>query len=790
LAAMRAGADPSSLSELSYKASQELEMNPILQSDKELRMFCLIVKGELDGEVSSAAMRQDWSEVSELAQELGNAKWQYRAQGQLGFADFYDGDLSGAQKNVAQALLGATAIKDVGGQIFYLSATAQGLVSQAMNDEGIQYADRAIALAESTPDAGYPIIAEKARLIALVNTGKADIAKTELKKALARAEAEKSYGQMADLNQTASQIARLQNDIPGAVVYLTEALHDAILVDARKVIPAYQSDLSDLYRVTGNLPKAEALANEAATSVQRFGFIPLMPRFLNVLAGIQIDEQKYHEADETLDKAAAIQDMMIGNAESPLGKTALVKGAGDLYAKHFALIAEHTHDLPKAFSVVEQARGRVMRDLLVSGATASRDSVVTENKIAELRLKLMAADSNQAIQQLRDSIFLLEQSRSINPEISIVRTGEHEEVSLARVQSNLSDSEALLEYVMDDPASYCLVVTHSSYKVVTLAGASTIAPAVSRYLREVRAKRPGRNEATDLYRLLLERIPEASTRKQLVIIRDGQLHLIPFDALSNRTGHYVIESQSVVYSPSATSFFLLRTAGRRARVNPGVLAVGGVPYGQSGLKQSVITRGLGEAGLSDLPNSEEEARVAVESLPSRFNRLLIGTEATEAAFKKASNHRVVHLAVHAVVNETRPGDAALVFLSDPRNGEDGFLGPSEIVQRPLNADVVILSACDTAVGPVEGEEGISTIFRAFLLAGTRTVVSTLWSIDDNSTLYLMKHFYAELARKKSVPHALRVSKLKMLSTFGRTRALPYFWAGFTVEGFATPPVEQ
>src|SRR5437762_3152998 len=61
LAAMRAGADPSSLSELSYKASQELEMNPILQSDKELRMFCLIVKGELDGEVSSAAMRQDWS---------------------------------------------------------------------------------------------------------------------------------------------------------------------------------------------------------------------------------------------------------------------------------------------------------------------------------------------------------------------------------------------------------------------------------------------------------------------------------------------------------------------------------------------------------------------------------------------------------------------------------------------------------------------------------------------------------------------------------------------------------
>ena len=70
-------------------------------------MFCLVVKGELDGEIDSAAMRRDWTEVSSLAGELGNAKWRYRAQGQLGFADFYDGDLPGAQKNVAEALIGA-----------------------------------------------------------------------------------------------------------------------------------------------------------------------------------------------------------------------------------------------------------------------------------------------------------------------------------------------------------------------------------------------------------------------------------------------------------------------------------------------------------------------------------------------------------------------------------------------------------------------------------------------------------------------------------------------------------
>ena len=146
--------------------------------------------------------------------------------------------------------------------------------------------------------------------------------------------------------------------------------------------------------------------------------------------------------------------------------------------------------------------------------------------------------------------------------------------------------------------------------------------------------------------------------------------------------------------------------------------------------------------------------------------LLLGDDATESAFKKESNHRVIHLAVHAIANETRPERAALVLLSDPAHDEDGFLQASEIVQLPLNADLVVLSACDTAVGPLEGQEGISTLSRAFLLAGARTVVSTLWSVEDETTLYLMKTFYSELNRKKPVPDALAAAKRTMLKTFG------------------------
>src|SRR5206468_12078482 len=124
-----------------------------------------------------------------------------------------------------------------------------------------------------------------------------------------------------------------------------------------------------------------------------------------------------------------------------------------------------------------------------------------------------------------------------------------------------------------------------------------------------------------------------------------------------------------------------------------------------------------------------------------------GSSATKSAFKRTDlpQYRLIHLAVHGFASTAHPDRAALVLLSDPSVGEDGFLQASEIVQLRLNADLVILSACDTAVGPVQGEEGIATLSRAFLLAGARNVVSTLWSVDDTFSTFLMQQFYKHLA---------------------------------------------
>jgi tetratricopeptide (TPR) repeat protein len=264
--AIRAGAEPAPITGLSYRLGRELVSNPLLQSDKELRMFCLAIKGDFDGEIDSAGMRRDWEEVRTLAAKLGSAKWEYRAQAELGFADFYDGDVSASQRNVAAALLGATQINDVGAQIFLLGAIANGQVNQGMADQGLGFADRAISLAAANPDAGYPFLAHTVRLFALLHKGQAETAKSELAEIMERPEVRTNEAEMAELTVTASEIARATGHIPNAIGYLNEALKHAQANTYSKMLPEIQSQLSGLYRATGNLPKADELARAGAAS--------------------------------------------------------------------------------------------------------------------------------------------------------------------------------------------------------------------------------------------------------------------------------------------------------------------------------------------------------------------------------------------------------------------------------------------------------------------------------------------------------------------------------------------
>lgn len=157
--------------------------------------------------------------------------------------------------------------------------------------------------------------------------------------------------------------------------------------------------------------------------------------------------------------------------------------------------------------------------------------------------------------------------------------------------------------------------------------------------------------------------------------------------------------------------------------------------------------------------------------------------ATEAAFKSQplGDIRIFHLALHGIADRTFPDRSALVFSSGGRAGEDGLLQAREIRKLPINAELVTLSACDGGLGRIEGEEGTSSLVEAFLDAGARTVVASLWPAEDTYTKSLMEAFYRHLFQGEAKKEALHQAKIDMLRQFGAT-VPPLYWAGFVLVG--------
>ena len=174
--------------------------------------------------------------------------------------------------------------------------------------------------------------------------------------------------------------------------------------------------------------------------------------------------------------------------------------------------------------------------------------------------------------------------------MSILQAKPRERVKLAAVERMLPPSVVVLEYVMADPRSYCLVITRGGTRTVPLAAGSKLGRDIAAYLMAVKAKKPAMEEARALYEALLRPIHEVATHENLIIVRDGQLHLVPFDSFVDGAGKYIAETKVVQYAPSASTLYLLRQ--QKATVaGLGLLGVGGVPYDPDNLRKTNTTRG-------------------------------------------------------------------------------------------------------------------------------------------------------------------------------------------------------
>ena len=364
----------------------------------------------------------------------------------------------------------------------------------------------------------------------------------------------------------------------------------------------------------------------------------------------------------------------------------------------------------------------------------------------------------------------------------------------------LEEGQLILDYFLGEEESYCFVISRDHFRIIRLPEEKEIEKSVKLYIKLLGSATISEEDlrlaGRKIGQLLLP-AEELDSGKfsTLVIIPDGLLNNLPFEALivkeKGLRGYcYLVENFNIYYGPSLAAIVRLKTEKRSTGFHKELLAFGS-PHKNKWFNDKVRTRIFFAEGLrprdgfilGDLPFSQKEIRQLAGLFPEGSCDLFLRKRATEENLKslEIGRYRIIHFACHGLISEKFPLRSSLVLFSDRKSSEDGFLTAREIYSLRLDSELVVLAACQSSRGSIERAEGIIGLPRLFLLAGSRAVISALWSVNDRASQALMLEFYRRLLAGETKAEALRQAKIKMINN-GRSH--PYYWAGYVLSGNA------
>jgi CHAT domain-containing protein len=277
--------------------------------------------------------------------------------------------------------------------------------------------------------------------------------------------------------------------------------------------------------------------------------------------------------------------------------------------------------------------------------------------------------------------------------------------------------------------------------------------------------------------------------KQLIIIPDGKLSYIPFDALleelpdTSKTVRfdqlqYLIKNFSINYSNSSNLLFKHNSPNKKLKNK--VVAFAPEYHSDSiEIANQFYT-------LSPLPGVQKEVDIISETVKTK---LFKGKEASEVNFRKEiEKYDILHLAMHAFINDSIPSFSKLAFSQNASNDllSDGSINTADIYNLNLDARLAVLSACNTGRGKLRKGEGIMSLARGFFYAGCPSIVMSLWDVEDQSVTDIMGSFYKNLKKGKTKNEALRLAKLEYLDNSNSRRAHPHYWLSYITLGNSDP----
>jgi CHAT domain-containing protein len=346
--------------------------------------------------------------------------------------------------------------------------------------------------------------------------------------------------------------------------------------------------------------------------------------------------------------------------------------------------------------------------------------------------------------------------------------------------SLLDDDTALLEYSLGEERSYLWWITQDGHATFELPGRAVLETAAQKLHRLMSSRRTSQTaierESLKVFELLLGPVAPRLSQRRLVIVAPDILQYVPFGAL-------LITRHEVVRNPSATVLARLRARSAARETSQGLAVVGAGVF--SALDDRLPTMTRASEGPRRLPYVDDEVRSV--SKRARSGRTLVATgfdAVREVVLKGAlKSFPFLHLAGHGRADSKRPELSGLLLSSYTRQGRPrrGWLTAKEIREIDLRADVVVLSACQTALGKEVRGEGLVGLSQSVLAAGASSVVASLWNVDDRATAALMDRFYDEMLDHGRPPaEALRLAQLSLRNE--RRWSSPYYWGGFVLQG--------
>lgn len=620
---------------------------------------------------------------------------------------------------------------------------------------------------------------------------------------------------IGDKQHAAVNLAHLGNvhlarkEYAAAIDFYKESLHIQEEIGNREDAAETIVQLAAAYNLQGNYEQALQFASRAQEIAGYEGFI--QPGWRSRLQagkayrGLNRQERAEAEFSRAISVIEDVRQHVVGDESEQAG---FFNERLEVYSRMIELQAASGRK-SEALEYSERAKARVLVDVLKTGRS-ELDGVLTaeehshdqqlRSQLAALNVQVMRESRGRAkdarpsplqskLEDVRLQYSAFRTSLYVShPEMRIQR-GELQPVRAEEAQRLLGPETTLLEYaVSDDKLVLFVCGSRGELQVfVQPIEEQKLADTVEQFRRQLANRDLAfRPTAQRLYQLVLA--PASSHLKgsgKLVIVPDGVLWELPFQALLDPTGRYLLDDYAISYAPSLTAWKSMNEVKKGRRQNRGqsqLLAMGNPQWeSRAADRLKAVYR---DQDFGALPLAESEVRQLAKIYGENQSHVYIGREARESRFKaEAADSSVLHLATHGILNNASPLYSYLLLAGEGNaSEEDGILEARELLQMKLHADLAVLSACETARGRVGVGEGMIGLSWALFVAGVPTTVLSQWKVESDSTSRMMVAFHQNRQKRMSDAEALRAAALSIRKDPAWQH--PFYWAPFIAIGAA------